>query len=382
MSRRWSRLVVLAALAACKGDDTDLGRTGEAAGDGGPEVAVVDAAPVALSASDVSFLFPLPGEAELDLLLAPSAVGFTRELAEQLPPLVADGASDEYAMLRVTAARFDPCADDPCRAELRLVVQVVLARPDATLAVDGAFHLFFRIDDGELAGLAAELRALAARGPGPATSLAVHPGLALGLAGPYAATLRELILDHAGQDRLYRVAQMTRAVNTVWDFRDARVEGAVLAAQAIPRIDATLQQVFDGSSDTVRLQEVRPAPPDGELAALLDSSRFAAFPGVAWDAAIAGSLRLDHPEKAATDATDCASCHLSTRARRAGLAQRIAGPEAMAEAFDAGGLESGDAGGEDPKAVMAFAYRGADPMVNDRTVNESVLAARRFDALR
>jgi hypothetical protein len=177
---------------------------------------------------------------------------------------------------------------------------------------------------------------------------------------------------------------MTMELGRQWDFAIHTRVGGELARDDIPRLSLGLQQVFDDSTEMVRSIRLSPPPAelDLEIGLLLDGARWERATDATWTSAIASSLRIDNPELTRVPDLDCASCHLATRARRAAMAVRPVDVALLPEAFDGGAATAaGDAGGSSSRAVMSFAYLGRDPMVSDRTLNESVVAARRLDAL-
>ena len=84
---------------------------------------------------------------------------------------------------------------------------------------DAALHLVYRLDEGALEALLADLAAFRARSPVPTGStLTVHPGLAAaGLRSAYAESLHDLVLRHATEDALARVTVNAFAFDG-WSF--------------------------------------------------------------------------------------------------------------------------------------------------------------------
>jgi hypothetical protein len=206
----------------------------------------------ALTMREVSVLFPLPPAGGLDGLLAADAMGVGGPLVpaliyEQLPQLLLSVSAEVlYGQLRVIAARLDPCANrltnQPCQAEVRLVLQPLTVDGEATSAADAAIHAIYGVDAGEFARFLASMRALGdgapelARGHG----LGVHPVMAReGLDGAYARGLRALLLSAVGEGRLRRLTfmQLSGRAN-VWIFGGFdRSSAGVYSPTRIPGVD-------------------------------------------------------------------------------------------------------------------------------------------------
>jgi hypothetical protein len=346
----------------------------------------------ALDGLDVSFLFPLPNTAgDLDTLLALDDPGnaqplLTRALFAQLPTIAESPGSDEYGAIRVVAARIDPCAPragGSCAIELRLIAQhIELDVHGLPMSHDGALHLLYEVSR-EQSWLARRVRELKSLRP-TASADVLGPDPVLVAVGPdsaYAHALRSLIRDMASTSTLYRITEITMALGVEWDFLSFHVQGGVATREPIPELGVdTLQQVFDLSQPTTRVVALRPAP-DAALAPVLDSTRWTTAADDEWRAAIAESLYLDNPHLAAVAATDCASCHVATRTRRAATAARPIDLSMLPQAFPPTSLDSGDQGGASPRAILAFSYVGRTPLVTDRTRNDTVRAADELNAV-
>jgi hypothetical protein len=340
-----------------------------------------------LEARDVSLLFPLPTSASSGDLLrmndaGPRGVLFERTHHDSFATLASTDL-DQYANLRVVAARFDPCSVN-CLPELRLIVQ----RISNGAANDGSFHLFFSLESTALAPLTADLRRLALLAPDlPSTgSLGPHPIMAAeGLSGPYATMAKEIILRYAGDDNLVRITQTLRKFGKDWDFVAFNRSGEEFVQQVIPRYESDeLQELHDESTSTVRRLRIVPSisPNDANISLLVDSSRWASATEEAWASAIAESFKQDNPNLTPPPDMDCASCHVASRVRKAALAFRPAAVDNMVERFLTDSpLESGDQGGDRADAVLSFAYLGQLPMISERTLNDSIQSAERFEAV-
>jgi hypothetical protein len=341
-----------------------------------------------LEATDVSFMFPLPAMgAQPSLLLASEAQGeygllLPRAVADAVGPLGDGTVSDEYTRRYVMAVRFDPCARAACEPEVRLVVQLLSSCSTACDVRDGALHLFYAIDRDRVSALARDLRTLKALAPASAgNQLAPHPVIAMqGLDGAYATMLKQIVLRYAGAARLTRIARMkNQAAGMAWDFELFTRDAAGLQRQTIPRIDAGLQEVLPDLSPTISKLALDPAPADEPLARLLDSTQWAAATEQQWTDTIGASLRVENPLLTTVDDVDCATCHVTGRARTRALAARPLDVAALPTRFDPGQMISGDKSDASEAALMAFGYLRRAPTVTDRVLNDSIVSARQLD---
>jgi hypothetical protein len=248
---------------------------------------------------------------------------------------------------------------------------------------DGALHLLYEVSR-DPSWLARRVRELKSLRPTSVSSNVLGPDpvlVAADPASPYTHELRHLIRDIASAATLYRVTEITMALGVEWDFLAFHVQAGVATRESIPKLgDVNMQQVFDRSQPTTRTLALTPAP-DAALAPVLDSAQWASATDDAWRTALAESLYLDNPHLADVAATDCASCHVATRTRRAAVAARPIDLSMLPQAFPPTSLDSGDEGGTNPRAILAFSYVGRTPLITDRTRNDSVRAADALTAV-
>jgi hypothetical protein len=296
-----------------------------------------------------------------------------------------------YDSLRVVAARVDPCFPAAqaggCVRQVRLVAQPLGAEAPLT-TLDAAVHLLYDLDapawERLVAGLGS-LRALAA-GATQGKPLGVHPVLkAQGLDGPYAKALAALLLEHAGESTLSKVAIMSLGKSDVtWTFHQFEPRGAGLVGAAIPRIGSADSQVASvlfmesHALDARRTLAFDPVPSPSALDAISSTDRIQAADPAALTAGLKAALAIERPGATANPRTvDCATCHLASPAR--GHAERLrkidtaAWPERFrVDGFD---LRRDDEIGDDARSLRAFGYFGTKSAVSQRVVNESAAVA-------
>lgn len=379
----------------------DTGGMDAGAPDGSPgdasalDAIVMDAGAVsstrALTMREVSVLFPLPPAGGLGGLLAADAMGVGGPLVptliyEQLPQLLLSASAEVlYGQLRVIAARFDPCTnrltDQPCRAEVRLVLQPLTVEGGATSAADAAIHAIYELDAGEFARVIAALRALGDGAPELTRDqgLGVHPVMAReGLDGTYAQGLRTLLLGAVGEGRLRRLTfmQLSGRAN-VWIFGGFdRSAAGVYSPTRIPGVDTPTQQivhnVFD---DTLRLGVTPTVRDADDFSLLYESDAIRAASEVDRTAALDATLRVESPRRHDPDTVDCARCHVAFVSRR--WTERVLGVDTSSSAhrFRAPGFDLSVPEDIRPpqaqRTFRAFGWLGQLPAISARTAHET-----------
>jgi hypothetical protein len=371
--------------------------------------------PGTVQMNDVSILFPLTGAPSS--YLTPSAAGRGGVL---LPPQLYDAVEGigsaspseqraAYADLRVVAMRLDPCFasldPDPhgngCTSQLRLVFQEVTATGGKTTAADSGLHVFYAISRDDLIAMVGQIQALReASAPGERLGgLAPHPIIVReGLDGPMAAGVRDAILQYAGAGEITRVTSFSLGNTNLWDFFAFDVADPLaptVSFRSVPTIEPGLSPVFqrgDGmgadTSDTVD-GEFAPVTSSADgFAPLANETTAAAMTSDARKAAFDGLVRVDHPAKNSPETIDCATCHLATPVS-AMIAEPLYGlvERDDPDAFHADGtfvlpgeMTPTFLHGDRPFNLHAFSYVGADPAINQRTVNETAAIVRYLDA--
>jgi hypothetical protein len=320
-------------------------------------------APARWNVNDVSFLFPFPKRGEGNQLLAmqtPSAGGVKTLLPETVFKLLGDqaagvpflveapGRDQLYPQLRVTAVRVDPCFDahDPrtetrCVRQVRLVVQPMRAtsanEADSDYELfDASVHLFYPLDDAAFVRLARGLRDLKRENTGN-PSLGVHPVMMRqGLAGPFAARLKELVLEACDAESLSRMTFMATGRggnNWFWGILDRGPDGSFTAQQIATRPPGTKEDSF--------VQNSRSGPHDGTSLhsplfpdSLLKSGNIAGLSDTEFTSAIDKLQRIANPKELATSEVSCATCHVAANTLgdavdRRGLSSTPATPSAF-----------------------------------------------------
>lgn len=340
--------------------------------------------PRALTANDVSVLFPLAGAADLwpaslagkgGPLLSRAAFGrIARSLVKDLDP-----ADAEYAALRVVAVRFDPCfGGGPCVPQLRLVLQAIDVASGR--AHDGAVHLLYNFTEQEWVAVVRDLRALTALAPENAAGLPLGPSPALasqGSKGKYGQGLRALVARHAGAANLSRMTFMTRTLARAgqWEFGGVNLRGFSPAGDmdiaGLPP-GTRLQTVAGATSLSYRYSLTPDAAHLPALLTAIDGEKLGDVAPEALAAAYGALARVENPGLETPETSDCASCHLANRMR--GYLDAKHPPATAPDTRYPGQAQA-------PRVVSgaemlndnlrAFGYFDAAPVVSQRTANET-----------
>lgn len=368
-----------------------------------------------VATTDVSILYPLPAGAEPRDFVRPAAFGaYGAVLSRSSLATVLDGqsldkesaATGDYDALGLVSIRLDPCsargsaaAPGTCRSEVRLVFQALYEKvadsidpSSGTAATDGALHVVYDVPLAELVTMLQQILTLKkASGDAATQELGPHPILvAQGLGGPFAQGLRDIILEHVGEERIGRVTffDHENSEGHTWTFGvfdRAAVNGAaaVLTATTIPLTDSTTQTIggssavgtfassfADGTSSTgadsiaTLVSPGRPLPAGAEAASL--------------QSALDAALRVQDPTRHDVQTTDCVTCHLAEGARRVGedvyalsTAKAFTHSRSLARVDHRTSVTN----------LHAFGYLAREVAVMQRTANESVIVADRMSAL-
>ena len=323
------------------------------------------------------------------------------DLVHPRGPLDRNAASAGYGALGLVSIRLDPCSArgsagsaGTCRSEVRVVLQELydklqgeandpFAGPAAT---DGAFHVVYDVPEAELVDMLRELLTLKkANGDVGLQQLAPHPILTeQGLGGPFAQGLRDIVLEHVGDDRIQRVTFFDHSNTEIdaWTFGvfDRATNAAPFLATTIPTTDS-VTQTFAGSStlgplaqsyaEAVPRHPPTPSPRSSPGLALRRGARPSLQPS--FDAA----LRLQNPGLRNVETTDCVSCHQAEGASRIGKdlyalssATAFTHSRSLARVDERTSVTN----------VHAFGYLHRQVSIMQRTANESVLVADRMAA--
>lgn len=388
-------VLALLSVAACQREDAAVGDGPACTG------AKCDAPSHPWNVNDVSFLYPAPTPAEIELLLGMveqrdggEVVLLPRALFDRLGQdtsfLTETPDRDKhYPHLRVTAARIDPCfeqrvPDDGCRRVIRLVAQPAWPVPEDAPEIidvfDASIHLFYELDEVGFRKLLDGYVALKG-GEVIDAPLGVHPLIAReGLGGPFARGLNRLLLAHIGEETLLRMTFMATGRsgnNWFWGGFDRATDGT-FALSPIPGLELEGEPLLEDAFDRTASNE----PPilfgledfDERLLhdVLVDEMSEAEL-----HAAAQQVYRLEDP--GARDATDtrCMSCHVAGRRLDIAFARRgLALPPDESYTPPPGqNVEVVDPTSLDEDSMHGLSWFRDQPAVSRRVVKESAEAA-------
>jgi hypothetical protein len=329
---------------------------------------------------DVSLLVPL--DHARSFLPASGAVAagaplVARDVFDRLPPLtVIDEPDALYAALSTVAVRLDACFQEgretqPCRPQVRLVLQPVFDSADGVTTRDCAIHVFFSATEAELVQAVRELAQLRVKqgvqvGAGLTGS---HPGFerAAWVDGAKAILSPLLRADH-----LVRVTSMdVHASNQAWIFSGFDVNAGaftpIVVATLAPAVETHVTST--GARDTIAIT-LDPAPvAEPALVTVLQASAREQASPAELSASVDALLRLEDPAAHNPGTVDCASCHVAAAAQWQ-LANRAPGVPVAAP------IPASEVYG-DSRAMRAFGYFFQSPALSPRVQRET--AAVRAD---
>lgn len=338
-----------------------------------------------LGPNDVSVLFPMAPAEALWPATMPARGGplLPRAELERVGLSIVREVEDEleHDAMRVVAARFDPCfrsaLDGPCQPQIRLVFQV----PDpAGGFFDGAVHALYALEAAAWDEVVTELRRLAGLAPenGDAT-LGVSPVLAAqGPGSLYAQGLRELVAAHAGEGNLVRLTFVTRTFSRSGQWQ---MGGVVVGGDKLPiaGIDATQQNVTRSIADRFEYV-VMPLFAEREGRVGASATALERMEPEARREVHAWAVRQQDPTRHLPDTTDCASCHVSAHVARhlEALDPTLVSPTLAA----ARGPRARGRAEAEPDNLRAFGWFGREPVIAQRTANETAAVLSAIDPRR
>ena len=368
--------------------------------------------------NDVSYLFKLPtGNAQAPVtLLGPNDQAgagplLPAKLYGRLPTLLIDGSGNTTVYeqaLRVVGARIDPCPGGEtaaCSPQVRLIWQPVEFDKFAGtwLARDAAVHCFYGLSPAELELLKQDLWEIKKKfaGLGVDTrlkALDVHPALRNErTADAFNREIQRALLKYVGEGNLERITYVALLVPTKWwrfgafeKDRDGTWHAADIPRLDTPTVDIFNVAVYDGIGlgpekgiDAVFnvLPEDYPEA-DNIFAVINKGYRFndprdrSVFRGK-----LDAIARFQNPRKTNVDNLDCAACHYADATRyymgnrfreleQTGSTEDFENPDP--EVFN---LENRTLAATSTRNVRAFGFFGDEPVVSQRTINESALSA-------
>jgi hypothetical protein len=388
-ARRLAAVGLVAATHAGCGDATSEETASAAGPNPKPE-------PVKLGLNDVSVLYPLPasdtapGYLKADDEGAKGGTLLPKAVYDAIPTFpVTPKEGLVYDKLRVVSLRFDGCGGSPdaCKPELRLVMQPINANG---VTRDSALHLFYRLEATEFQAVVDRLRELRvdaseATVDGP---LEVHPALVLqGVEGTYGTALRALVLANTGADNLVRATFFLRAppLNDVWFFGGLEPDatGAFVAMNIVGVGKGNQRVILTRTTDTFdyALTPNTLKPEDGR--AFYSTKAMADATDEKRRATMESYLRVENPLTYVPDAMACAPCHLS--AFVTAEASRLHGLKVEDFATQSYQNPSRDLtmrGGArtNVRSMRAFGYFGGEPMIAQRTINDTAAVLDAIEA--
>jgi hypothetical protein len=314
--------------------------------------------------SDVAVVWPLDIDPGLPQLLT------CEQLAIFEPLTRTDEPADLCRTLRVTAARFDPCAtvggpSTTCQPQMRLVLQPVVDG----VARDASIHAFYNTDIATIRAAVVRMMALRTAanvdGSGP---LRVHPLLQTAAGRVDVTDVVQDVLDTATLDHFTQITVHGNDAAWTFEFREF-ADGAPTPGEAKQQ---HLLSAHDDRID-IHIDPVEPSP-DNDFSLLLDSDTIAAATLQELTDADTRAARVENAAIHDAGTIDCASCHTAAAAREAA---RMAGVVRAAETSRHDVTPTPVFG--NPQFIHAFAWRGQVLTVNQRLLHEAARSADLLD---
>jgi hypothetical protein len=337
----------------------------------------------ALTANDVSILYPLPSGGDWSDHLAARTAGrggalIPRAMFDRLPRLHATTGTGAgaYDAMRVVGVRVDPCftkiVGGACDHQIRMIFQPIAEG----MPLDAAAHAFYSLESADFASLIDELRTLHGEAPenDETALLGVSPALAAqGVTGAYGTGLRETLLRYAGEDTLSRITFMTREPSreTSWRFGVFDVVDGALVAGEVHGTREEVQQLNQGPFATP-FYTMTPMSSDDDLSGLMTAG--AAGTETERLEAYRVALTLMNPTMRVPDQVQCAGCHVVNAVAAYAESQYAFGERSIAERFTSRrNLRTRSQDEGSAQIVRAFGYFDERPIVVARVANETAL---------
>lgn len=282
--------------------------------------------PPSLVDQDVSFLVPLAQARSFLPAAGPAGDGaslVSRTLFDRLHALtVTDEPDALYAALSTVGVRLDACFTEgvgaqPCRPQVRLVLQPVFDSALGVTTRDSAIHVFFSVTDQELEHVVGELARLRARlGIEVSAGLTgAHPGFE---SADWVQGAHALLLPLLEANRVVRATAMSvHASNQAWIFSGVEVSMGTFTEIVVPTLaPATEGHVTStGARDAITITLDPPSAAEPTLPTVLKTSARQAASEADLAAAIEAVLRLENPAAHNPGTVDCAACHVAATAK-------------------------------------------------------------------
>jgi hypothetical protein len=347
-----------------------------------------------LSQNDVSILLPLPSSQSEDLPFRPSTVGKFGELLpktvySKMPPLTFETPEATFKKLRVVAIRIDSCfpLSPPsvgCQSQVRFVWQPVAAQADGKVyANDAAIHTFYDLSESEFFGLVSQLEKLkdSVGSNSSNDALVINPLLKKqGLRSAYAKDLFAIILSQVGSSRLSQATFMQLSGSgNVWIFGGFLISGGVVRELPIPRISEFTQTFFNNPIFPTYFSNgaISPAPSGKDTFNLLvrNSRDITKADEPEVIESTMATIRIENPQRHNVHTMDCVSCHTAQVARIWATRQYpwlALEPRGQQFKFQSKfNLINNSPHQDNTTTVRAFGYKGLDPAISQRTINET-----------
>ncbi|HTR50858.1 MAG TPA: hypothetical protein VMJ10_09140 [Kofleriaceae bacterium] len=352
-------------------------------------------------------LLPLPAtNDDLDAMLAPTAMGNGGQL---LPLDIYQNAGEvPYDQLRVVAFRFDPCfgqlgtITDPstCQNQLRLVFQPIdtdtVDSASPFFVEDAAVHAFYSITRDQLLDAIDEVTAARESdvGDDDLGPLAPHPVVVReGHTGVLAQAFEAMILKYAGAANLVRFTTLEEEVadaggsnapiigaGDFWQLQSFQVAAGAATPLQIPTLPMpTTSMTISAATEPLEATGEPVTSSSDNLMLLADFMQASAAMPAARESAFDAALRVLNPADNSPNTIDCASCHLAQPAIQLVGAQLGMNPAGNSNAFVASpSIPAADlaqttqlVGSDGVLNIHAFSYRNANPMINQRVIDET-----------
>lgn len=353
-----------------------------------------------LGPNEVSILYPLPQESQLDLLISHQTANniLPKKVFELVPFFMNTSNSEIYPLLKVVGIRVDPCFQEgaapmSCQKQVRLIWQPVTVVNNRVETLDAALHVFFKLSDKAFDNLIQSLRDLNEKFPLSSEKLlrkdqlTINPKLQKwGLNSDYAKALRKIILTAIYKKELSRITFMKlKGDDDFWIFGGFDFqEGKAIPIQ-IPHTDVTEQEFINEFAKRDNPQEFQggifPEPSAGVDFNLLvrDSMLSPSLSEEEILLMVRGSADIDNPQKHNPGTVDCVSCHVSNMVKEwlfknidnKNLDLAYAEQSFKSSQFDLTNISKNF---HVTNNLRMFGYFKAQPMISQRTINETALA--------
>lgn len=352
-----------------------------------------------LGPNEVSILYPLPQESELNMLISHQTANniLPKKVFELIPFFMNVENSEIYPLLKVIGIRIDPCFQEgtapvACQKQVRLIWQPIRVVNHQVETLDATLHVFFKVSDKAFANLIQSLKDLNAKFPLTPerkkikSQLTVNPKLQQwGLNSDYARALRKIILTAIYKKELSRITFMKlKGDDDFWIFGGFDFQEGKAIPIKIPHTEVTEQEFINEFAKRDNPQEFQggifPEPSQGVDFNLLvrDSMLSPSLTEEEILTMIKGSADIDHPLKHNPGTVDCVSCHVSNMVKEwlfknsenKNLNQIYSEQSFKSSQFD---LTNVSKDFHVTNNLRMFGYFKAQPMISQRTINETAL---------